>query len=136
MVFGGVTSRLRISRDNWRRSPSRLHEFYTFKLLSASPFFGAVFCFSAFCFKKEILFLVFFAISELLIFATQAPVNYVCLHSLKPSLRPLAMAMATVSIHVFGDVPSLPLVGVVHFNIDWARSSTTRRMVLDQTILV
>ncbi|KAK9666587.1 hypothetical protein RND81_14G196000 [Saponaria officinalis] len=42
-----------------------------FKLLSASTFFGAVFCFSAFCFKKEILFLVFFAIGELLIFATQ-----------------------------------------------------------------
>ncbi|GAB2286111.1 hypothetical protein Dimus_020535, partial [Dionaea muscipula] len=35
----------------------------------------------------------------------EAPVNYVCLRSVKPSLRPLSMAISTVSIHVFGDVP-------------------------------
>jgi hypothetical protein len=40
-------------------------------------------------------------------------VNYICLHCVKPSLRPLSMAMSTVSIHIFGDVPSSPLVGVL-----------------------
>jgi hypothetical protein len=44
---------------------------------------------------------------------TQAPVNYICLHCVKPSLRPLSMAMSTVSIHIFGDVPSSPLVGLL-----------------------
>jgi len=89
-------------------------------------------------------FLAFFAIGELLVFATQvlkfaisicytfsiyrapfffsllnicvyfqAPVNYVCLHCVKPSLRPISMAMSTVAIHIFGDVPSSPLVGVL-----------------------
>uniref|UniRef100_A0A2N9J193 Major facilitator superfamily (MFS) profile domain-containing protein n=1 Tax=Fagus sylvatica TaxID=28930 RepID=A0A2N9J193_FAGSY len=28
-------------------------------------------------------------------------------------MRPLSMAMSTVSIHIFGDVPSSPLVGVL-----------------------
>eukprot|EP01018_Ginkgo_biloba_P002788 Gb_34349 [translate_table: standard] len=41
------------------------------------------------------------------------PVNYVCLQSVTPSLRPLSMAMSTVCIHIFGDVPSSPLVGVL-----------------------
>nr|GFC18041.1 probable sphingolipid transporter spinster homolog 2 isoform X2 [Tanacetum cinerariifolium] len=43
--------------------------------------------------------------------AFKSPVNFVCLHTVKQSLRPLSMAMSTVSIHVFGDVPSSPLVG-------------------------
>ncbi|KAK6136445.1 hypothetical protein DH2020_029801 [Rehmannia glutinosa] len=42
-----------------------------------------------------------------------APVNFVCLHCVKPSLRPLSMAISTVSIHIFGDVPSSPLVGLL-----------------------
>ncbi|MCI12666.1 putative sphingolipid transporter spinster 2-like, partial [Trifolium medium] len=31
---------------------------------------------------------------------------------------PLSMAMSTVAIHIFGDVPSAPLVGVVQDNIN------------------
>ncbi|MCD9559009.1 hypothetical protein HAX54_016724 [Datura stramonium] len=89
-----------------------------FKLLSVATFLGAIFCFAAFCFKSLYAFLALFAIGELLVFATQGPVNYVCLHCVKPSLRPLSMAMSTVSIHIFGDVPSSPLVGVVQDNIN------------------
>ncbi|KAH0716281.1 hypothetical protein KY284_009186, partial [Solanum tuberosum] len=84
-----------------------------FKLLSVATFFGAIFCFAAFCFKSLYAFIALFAIGELLVFATQAPVNYVCLHCVNPSMRPLSMAMSTVSIHIFGDVPSSPLVGVL-----------------------
>ncbi|KAK4801230.1 hypothetical protein SAY86_021717 [Trapa natans] len=84
-----------------------------FKLLSASTFLGAIFCFTAFCFKSMYAFLALFAIGELLVFATQAPVNYVSLHCVKPSMRPISMAISTVSIHIFGDVPSSPLVGVL-----------------------
>ncbi|KAK9287521.1 hypothetical protein L1049_015942 [Liquidambar formosana] len=84
-----------------------------FKLLSAATFLGAIFCFSAFCFSSLYGFLAFFSVGELLVFATQAPVNYISLHCVKPSMRPLSMAMSTVSIHIFGDVPSSPLVGVL-----------------------
>ncbi|CAN1199589.1 Probable sphingolipid transporter spinster homolog 3, partial [Linum perenne] len=84
-----------------------------FKLLTGAVLAGAIFCFSAFCFKSMYGFLAFFAIGEVLVFATQAPVNYVCLHCVKPSLRPMSMAMSTVAIHLFGDVPSSPLVGLL-----------------------
>lgn len=43
----------------------------------------------------------------------QGPVNYINLEAVKPSLRPLSMAISTVAIHIFGDVPSSPLVGVL-----------------------
>ncbi|KVI10891.1 Major facilitator superfamily [Cynara cardunculus var. scolymus] len=89
-----------------------------FKLLSTTTFLGAIFCFSAFCFKNLYAFMVLFLIGEILVFATQGPVNFVCLHTVKPSLRPLSMAMSTVAIHVFGDVPSSPLVGIIQDNID------------------
>ncbi|KAF3669842.1 putative sphingolipid transporter spinster -like protein 3 [Capsicum annuum] len=89
-----------------------------FKLLSAATLLGAIFCFAAFCFKSLYAFIALFAIGQMLVFATQGPVNYVCLHCVKPSLRPLSMAMSTVSIHIFGDVPSSPLVGVVQDRIN------------------
>ncbi|KAL0897894.1 hypothetical protein Bca101_081855 [Brassica carinata] len=82
-----------------------------FKLLSGATFLGAICCFTAFTLKGLYGFIALFAIGELLVFATQAPVNYVCLHCVEPSLRPLSMAISTVAIHIFGDVPSSPLVG-------------------------
>nr|GMD66406.1 probable sphingolipid transporter spinster homolog 2 [Ipomoea batatas] len=88
------------------------------QLLSIATFFGAIFCFVAFCFKSLYVYIALFAIGELLVFAVQAPVNYVCLHCVKPSLRPLSMAMSTVSIHIFGDVPSAPLVGVLQDHVN------------------
>ncbi|KAL8136551.1 hypothetical protein V2J09_002552 [Rumex salicifolius] len=102
-----------------------------FKLLSVATFLGLIFCFSAFCFKSMKLFLVFFAVGELLVFATQAPVNYVCLHCVKPSLRPLSMAMSTVAIHIFGDVPSSPLVGVLQDHINnWRKTALSLTSIL------
>ncbi|BBH09271.1 Major facilitator superfamily protein [Prunus dulcis] len=73
-----------------------------FKLLSAVTLLGGACCFGAFCFKNMYAFLALFAVGELLVFATQGPVNYICLHCVKPSMRPLSMAISTVSIHLFG----------------------------------
>ncbi|KAL9229509.1 hypothetical protein vseg_004969 [Gypsophila vaccaria] len=102
-----------------------------FKLLSGATLLGAIFCFSAFCFSNLYVYLVLFAIGELLVFATQAPVNYVCLHSVKPSLRPLSMAISTVAIHIFGDVPSAPLVGVLQDYVDnWRETALVLTSVL------
>ncbi|XP_028803373.1 probable sphingolipid transporter spinster homolog 2 isoform X2 [Neltuma alba] len=102
-----------------------------FKLLSLSTAIGAAFCFGAFLFRNMYGFLVLFAIGELLVFATQGPVNYICLHSVQPSLRPLSMAMSTVAIHVFGDVPSSPLVGVFQDHIhNWRTTALTLTAIL------
>ena len=121
MIFGGITIVCGIlgtlagglALDYMNNTLSN-----AFKLLSVTTFVGGAFCFGAFLFKSEYGFLALFAIGELLVFATQGPVNFVCLHCVKPSLRPLSMAMSTVAIHIFGDVPSSPLVGVVQDNIN------------------
>ncbi|KAJ6792003.1 putative sphingolipid transporter spinster-like protein 2 [Iris pallida] len=102
-----------------------------FQLLSCATLLGAVFCFGAFCFKSLYGFIAFFSVGELLVFATQAPVNYICLHCVRPSLRPLSMAMSTVSIHIFGDVPSSPLVGVLQDYVkNWRVSALSLTSVL------
>ncbi|CAH2061481.1 unnamed protein product [Thlaspi arvense] len=102
-----------------------------FKLLSGATFLGAIFCFTAFTLKSLYDFIALSALGELLVFATQAPVNYVCLHCVKPSLRPLSMAMSTVAIHIFGDVPSSPLVGIVQDHINsWRKTALILTSVL------
>ncbi|GMJ08093.1 hypothetical protein like AT2G22730 [Hibiscus trionum] len=102
-----------------------------FILLSGATFLGAIFCFIAFCFRGLYGFIVLFAVGELLVFATQAPVNYVSLHCVEPSLRPLSMAISTVSIHIFGDVPSSPLVGVLQDNINnWRETALILTSIL------
>ncbi|KAI5661277.1 hypothetical protein M9H77_20600 [Catharanthus roseus] len=102
-----------------------------FKLLSIATFFGGIFCFAAFCFKSLYVFIALFAIGELLVFATQGPVNFVCLHCVKPSLRPLSIAMSTVAIHIFGDVPSSPLVGVLQDQVNnWRTTALVLTSVL------
>nr|DAD40824.1 TPA_asm: hypothetical protein HUJ06_015147 [Nelumbo nucifera] len=105
-IFGTLAGGLILDRINSTISNS-------FKLLFGATFMGAIFCFAAFCFKDLYVFIALFSIGELFVFATQGPVNYVCLHSVTPNMRPLSMAMSTVSIHIFGDVPSSPLVGVL-----------------------
>ncbi|CAK9861006.1 unnamed protein product [Sphagnum jensenii] len=47
------------------------------------------------------------------------PVNFVTLQSVTPVLRPLSMAISTVLIHIFGDVPSAPIVGAFQ---DWIQN--------------
>ncbi|CAH9084582.1 unnamed protein product [Cuscuta epithymum] len=134
MVFGGVTVVCGIFGTLaggflLDRISSTLSN--AFKLLSAATFFGAIFCFAAFCFKSLYAFIALFAIGELLVFATQAPVNYVCLHCVKPSLRPLSMAISTVSIHIFGDVPSSPLVGILQDHVNnWRFTALTLTSIL------
>ncbi|VFQ78252.1 unnamed protein product [Cuscuta campestris] len=134
MVFGGLTAICGILGTLaggfvLDRMTSTLSN--AFKFLSAATFFGAIFCFAAFFFKSLYAFIAFFAIGELLVFSTQGPVNFVCLHSVKPSLRPLSMAMSTVSIHIFGDVPSSPLVGVLQDHVNnWRITALSLTSVL------
>ncbi|PKA47461.1 putative sphingolipid transporter spinster like 2 [Apostasia shenzhenica] len=72
------------------------------------------------------------AITKPYAFSLKAPVNYVCLHCIEPSLRPLSMAMSTVSIHIFGDVPSSPLVGV----LQWTSPVMGQRCCTDNCVFL
>lgn len=76
----------------------------------------------------------------MLLFFCQAPVNYVSLHCVKPGLRPLSMAISTVSIHIFGDVPSSPLVGIVQVCLQSSHNSVLRNwrivVIFDSGVLL
>ncbi|WJX26416.1 hypothetical protein P8452_15340 [Trifolium repens] len=102
-----------------------------FKLMSVTTFIGAAFFLGAYLCRNVNGFLALFSIGELLVFCTLGPVSYVCLHCVRPSLRPLSMAMSTVAIHVFGDVPSSPLVGVLQDSINnWRTTSLILTTIL------
>ncbi|KAI3957729.1 hypothetical protein MKW92_022696 [Papaver armeniacum] len=88
-----------------------------FKLLTATTALGGICCFAAFCFKSTYGFLVFFVLGQLFLFGAQGPVNFIYLHSVKPSLRPISLAISTIAIHILGDVPSSPLVGYLQDHI-------------------
>lgn len=95
-----------------------------FKLLSITTFIGTVFCFASFVSRSLLLFIPLFSLGELFIFATQGPVNFLSLQCVSTELRPLAMAVSTVCIHIFGDVPSSPLVGLLEDCLDNWRTTT------------
>eukprot|EP00850_Spirogloea_muscicola_P006241 SM000029S10536 [mRNA] locus=s29:584886:590681:- [translate_table: standard] len=83
-----------------------------FRLMSVAAFIGGLACFLAFMAPTLSVFIPIFAVGEFFLFAVQGPVNIVVLQSVTPGLRPLAMALCTIFIHVCGDVPSPPLLGL------------------------
>lgn len=54
-----------------------------------------------------------FAVGELLLFFTQAPSNALILWSVPPASRPLAISLSVISMHLLGDVPSPPIIGII-----------------------
>lgn len=96
----------------------------SFKLLTITTFVGTIFCFVSFMSRTLALFIPLLTLGELFIFGAQGPVNYLSLQSVSITSRPLAMAVSTVCIHMFGDVPSSPLVGALQDCLDnWRLSS-------------
>ena len=96
--------------------------------LSDNLYFSAVCSFFAFIFvvisfssTNFYVFLFFLAVGESFAFMLQAPINAVVLWSVPTDSRPLACALCTVTVHVFGDVPSPPLFGyfLIKSNENW-----------------
>jgi predicted MFS family arabinose efflux permease len=50
-------------------------------------------------------------VAELLIFASTGPINSVIVNVVRPGQRATAVALSILCIHLFGDVPSPPLIG-------------------------
>jgi len=84
-------------------------------------FFAFIFVVISFSSKNFYSFLFFLAVGESFAFMLQAPINAVVLWSVPTDSRPLACALCTVAVHVFGDVPSPPLFGylLVKTNENW-----------------
>jgi hypothetical protein len=84
---------------------------------------GLVFVLASFLVARSFTaFIVLFAFGELALFMMQAPVNAIGMWSVPPALRPLAISMVTVSIHLLGDVPSPPLVGAIQSALEQGKS--------------
>lgn len=85
--------------------------------------FGLVLLLPAFLLAKDFtVFVVLFALGELGLFTLQAPVAAIGMWSVPTGLRPLAISMVTVCIHLLGDVPSPPLVGALQSALEAGKS--------------
>jgi hypothetical protein len=85
--------------------------------------FGLVLLIPAFLWAKDFtVFIVLFALGEMGLFTLQAPVAAIGMWSVPTALRPLAISMVTVSIHLLGDVPSPPLVGALQSALEQGKT--------------
>ena len=119
------------SRGRHQRGGRRLRSLSSSSMdaaVSDNLYFSAVCSFFAFIFvgisfssTNFYMFLFFLAVGESFAFMLQAPINAVVLWSVPTGSRPLACALCTVAVHVFGDVPSPPLFGyfLVKSNENW-----------------
>ncbi len=53
------------------------------------------------------------AVCQVLLFASTGPINAATVNIVSPSMRATALALQILVIHLFGDVPSPPLIGVI-----------------------
>jgi len=53
------------------------------------------------------------AASQVLLFASTGPINAATVNIVSPSMRATALALQILVIHLFGDVPSPPLIGAI-----------------------
>lgn len=68
-------------------------------------------CFTAFLVDSRSAFFVFLFVAELAIFAKEGPINSAMLWSVGEDLKPHAMAFSMLIAHLFGDIPSPPILG-------------------------
>jgi len=105
----------------------------SFKLLAMATAVGGIGCTIAFLSPSLTVFIIFLAVGEFFLFAIQGPVNFVSLESVNPNLQALAMAISTVCIHVFGDVPSAPIVGLFQ---DWLHNWRLTTIILTSVLFL
>lgn len=101
-------------------------------LCTAGIALGAVLAVAAFWAAASFtLFSLTFAAAQLAMFASQAPSNAVCMWGVPTGLRPFAMSMSVVAIHVLGDVPSPPLLGALQGRLqNWRLSMSLASALL------
>ena len=87
-------------------------------ICAASNVVGFVFVVLAFTVTRSFTaFMCLFALAQLALFTLQSPVAALGMWCVPPGLRPLGISMMTVTIHLLGDVPSPPLVGLLQTDL-------------------
>ena len=69
-------------------------------------------------------------LGELCLFMSQSPASAVMLWAVPKRLRPFAMSLNTITIHVLGDVPSPPILGMLQTRLANWRYSISMMTVL------
>ncbi|KAG1679099.1 hypothetical protein FOA52_000454 [Chlamydomonas sp. UWO 241] len=67
-------------------------------------------------------FLCVFGVGQLCVFVLQAPVAAIGMWCVPSKLRPLGVSLMTMAIHLFGDVPSPPLLGLLQSRLAEGKS--------------
>ncbi|HEY6066439.1 MAG TPA: MFS transporter [Thermoanaerobaculia bacterium] len=62
---------------------------------------------------KPAIFMPAIVVTELLLFASTGPINSAIVNVVAPGERATAVALSILAIHLLGDVPSPPLIGIV-----------------------
>ena len=74
---------------------------------------AAPFAVLAFGISSRPLYLGAMVIAEILVFMSTGPVNSALVNVVRPAQRATAIGLSTLLVHLFGDVPSPPLIGYV-----------------------
>jgi MFS family permease len=90
---------------------TRMRRYLRFSGLSAAV--ALPFAIAAILAPTPQLFFAALFVCEVAIFASTSPVNFVTLRAVPPDLRATAMAASIFAIHVFGDLISPPLIGLI-----------------------
>ncbi len=67
----------------------------------------------AFVAPQKPLYMAGIVVTELLLFASTGPINSAIVNLVQPGERATAVALSILGIHLLGDVPSPPLIGVI-----------------------
>lgn len=94
-----------------RKHPDRMRS--SMMVCTITAFVACPFCLVSLVAPTPALFFVFNFLAQLAIWASFAPYNAVILGSVPPELRATAMALGIFATHAFGDLPVIPLVGLL-----------------------
>ena len=118
LIFGGITAFTGLvgtAAGGWllertkacaAATPMEAARLSTMLMAASLPF-----CFTAFLVNSKWVFFIFLGLAELLIFAKEGPINSAMLWSVGEDLKPHAMAFSMLIAHLFGDIPSPPVLG-------------------------
>ncbi len=74
---------------------------------------AAPFVVSALAVENEVVYMGSLVIAQILIFMSTGPINSAVVDVVPPNMRATAVALSILLIHIFGDVPSPPLIGML-----------------------
>jgi predicted MFS family arabinose efflux permease len=77
---------------------------------------------AAFTLESRPIYMSMIVVAEILIFISTGPVNSAIVNVVAPDARATAVALSIFAIHLFGDVPSPPLIGAISDATSLARA--------------